>query len=231
MSKPIYWAIGAGLAFAVAWVVVQKNEPPSAGTAADAIAAGHSVTLANSHTGDLAAADESKPSDPDTPTVPNELANNARESPQTPTADSALPIDVTPGFELLNTKTSSLKDTDPMKPLLLRHEELQDQPRDPGWSERMESALRKGIQDSLTARGFDTQRVELPVVECRATGCEIQAIGFREDNGKQGVDVQTIVPVLLMGPLGSELDNPHGFMSSLPDGRISFIVLLARRGT
>ncbi len=148
-----------------------------------------------------------------------------------PTADNALPIDVTPGFELLKTKASSLKDTDPTKSLLLRHEELRNQPRDPAWSERMEAALRQGIQDSLTAHGVDTQRVELPVVECRTTGCEIQAIGFREDNAKKGVGIQMIVPALLMGPLHSELDNPLGRMSSLPDGRLSYIMLLGRRGS
>lgn len=231
MSKPIYWAIGTGLALAIVWVAMRKNEPLPAAPAPDSSVAARSVAPAKLQAGDVAAADAVKPANSGTPRTSSELATTAMKSPPIQTDNSALPIDVTPGFEMLNTKTSSLKNTDPRKPLLLRHEELQDQPRDPAWSERMEAALRKGIQDSLTARGVDTQRVELPVVECRATGCEIQAIGFREDIGKAGVGIQRILPALLMGPLNSELDNPHGHVSSLPDGRVSYIVLLGRRGT
>ncbi len=186
MSKPIYWAIGAVLALAIVWVVTQENESLPEAKAADASAVAQTVMPMKSHSGDVAAANEGKRGNSGTPTAANELANSTRGSPPTPAANSALPLDVTPGFELLSTKASSLKDTDPMKPLLLRHEELQDQHRDPGWSELMEDALRNGIQDSLTARGLDTQRVELPMVECRATGCEIQAIGFREEQWESG---------------------------------------------
>jgi hypothetical protein len=221
MTKATYWAIGAGLVLAIVWVAMRNHVPSPTGQSPSASAAAQSVIPAKTQSGNVPAADARQPSSPAPLTAPRELAKPASD---------ALPIDVTPGFEMLNTKTSSLKNTDPMKPLLLRHEELQDQPRDPAWSERTEAALRKGIQDSLTAHGVDTQRVELPVVECRTTGCEIQAIGFREDNGKNGVDIQSILPALLMGPLNSELDNPHGTMSSLPDGRLSYIVLLGRRG-
>ena len=229
MTKPTYWAIGVGLALAIVWITMRKNEPPPAGPAPDARVETQSVAPEKLQSGDVAAADSIKPENPGAPTAPGKLSNISSASPPTPTTDSALPIDVTPGFEFLNTNTGSLKDTDPTKPLLLRHEELQAQPRDPGWSEPMESTLRKGIQDSLTTRSLDTHRVELPVVECRATGCEIQAIGFREDIAKQGVGFQSIVAALLMGPLNSELDNPHGTMRSLPDGRVGYIVLLARR--
>ena len=231
MTKPTYWAIGAGLALAIVWVAMQSHGPSPAGQSPSASAADQPVTPAKTPSESVPAADASQPTSSGPLTAPRELVNAASEVPPTPNASSALPIDVTPGFEMLNTKTSSLKNTDPRKPLLLRHEELQEQPRDPAWSERMEAALRKGIQDSLTAHGVDTQRVELPVVECRATGCEIQAIGFREDIGKAGVGIQRILPALLLGPLNSELDNPHGTLSSLPDGRVSYIVLLGRRGT
>ena len=231
MSKPTYWAIGAALAVAIVWIAVRMNAPPPAGTPTDASAAAPSAMPATSQTESVPTAESNRPGDTGTPTAPGASVSTATGNLQMPAADRALPIDVTPGFELLNTKASSLKDTNPTKALLLRHEELQDQPRDPSWSDRMEAALRKGIQDSLTARGFDTQRVELRVVECRSTGCEIQAIGYVEDQLKQGVDIQTIVPALLMGPLNGELDNLHGSMSSLPDGRLSYIFLLDRRGT
>jgi hypothetical protein len=95
----------------------------------------------------------------------------------------------------------------------------------------MEAALRDGIQDSLSARGLDTQRIELPVVECRTNGCEIQALGYVEDNGKPGVDLQLILPSLLAGSLGSEfdLDQYSGQLSSRPDRRITFLTHLPRK--
>ncbi|HEV7608540.1 MAG TPA: hypothetical protein VGO61_14440 [Steroidobacteraceae bacterium] len=220
MTKPTYFALGAGLALAIFWLAMRDRAPLPVGQSPSASAVAQSAPVA----------DASQPASPGPLTVPRELVNAASEVPSAPNASSALPIDVTPGFEMLNTKTSSLKNTDPRKPLLFRHEELQEQPRDAAWSEQMESTLRNGIQDSLTAHGVDAQRVELPVVECRATGCEIQAIGFREDISKAGVGFQMIVSALLMGPLNSELDNPHGTMSRLPDGRVSYIVLLGRRG-
>lgn len=211
MSKPIYWAIGAGVALAIIWMVIGGKESlPDPAPVANAAA--HAETLA---------------AKPET-AAPDKPVNTASAIPAA-LANDALPIDVTTGFELLNTKASSLKDTDPTKALLLRHEELQSQPRDTDWSEQMETTLRQGFQDSLMATGVGSHRVELPVVECRVTGCEIQAIAFREDIRNQGANVQLIVAKLLTGPLGSELDNPHGRMSGLPDGRVSYIILLDRR--
>jgi hypothetical protein len=48
------------------------------------------------------------------------------------------------------------------------------------------------------------------MVECCATGCEIQAIGFREDIAKPGVDFQSVMATLLMGPLNGELETHTG---------------------
>lgn len=95
----------------------------------------------------------------------------------------------------------------------------------------MEAALRGGIQDSLTSRGLDTQRIELPVVECRTNGCEIQAIGYAQDNKKPGVGLQSILPSLFTGSLGSEFDmQGYSLMtSSRPDQRLGFLVLLLRK--
>ena len=95
----------------------------------------------------------------------------------------------------------------------------------------MEAALRNGIQDSLTVRGLDTQRIELPVVECRTNGCEIQAVGDSEDNRKPGADLQLILPSLLRGSLGSEFDM-EGYrlmMSSRSDRRITFLAQWPRK--
>jgi hypothetical protein len=77
---------------------------------------------------------------------------------------------------------------------------------------------------------LDTQRVELPVVECRRTGCEIQALAYPEDNGKEGVDLQRILPTLVFGPLKGEFESfPSMLMGERSDGRTTVIVYLARK--
>jgi hypothetical protein len=152
MRKTIYVAIGAGLVLAVVWLAMRKDELVPAAPALDASLAAH---------WDVAAPDANNPEMHETLTATREVASSAKASSPTPTTDRALPIDVTPGFDVLHKKSDSLKPTDPTRALVLRHEELQEQPRDPGWSDRIEAALRKGIQDSLTSRGLDTQRIEL----------------------------------------------------------------------
>jgi hypothetical protein len=235
MSKPIYLAIAMGVVLAVVWFVMRRDarlpaeSPSQKGLAAhpEIPATGGAGNNAVTNGGQAQSAGAQTPQEQ----IPrDDMANAASRMSPTSDAERPLPIDVSPGFELLNKKASSLRATDPTRALLLRHEELQSQPRDPAWSEQMEAALTTSIRDSLTARGLGTERIELPVVECRRTGCEIQAIGFVEDNGKPGVDPQMIVPMLLMGPLSNDLHDSHGFMSSLPDGRLSYIFLLARRG-
>lgn len=221
MRKPIYWVAGVGLALTIIRLVwgTQDRVPQPIPAANEP---NPSVVPAQARAGEVAAR-------PAAMAAPEKLANTTNDSLPSPVAESALPIDVTPGFELLATRTSSLKDTDPRKPLLLRHEELQAEPRDPAWSPQMEATLLKGFQDLLTEAGVDIHRVELPVVECRRSGCEIQAIGFREDVKDKNTNIQLIVARMLAGPLRSELESPFGTMSKLPDGRVGYIVLLNRR--
>jgi hypothetical protein len=143
----------------------------------------------------------------------------------------ALPIDVSPGFEYLNKPAGEMKDTDPTWPQWRRHQELQSEPRDEAWAPRIEAAVRRVIQDSLMAQGLDTERIELSVIECRTHGCEIQAVGYAEDNLRQGVDLQSIMFTMLAGSMGDEFDRDALSMSmtSRPDNRLGFLVQLPRR--
>jgi hypothetical protein len=152
------------------------------------------------------------------------------EAPITSVTGDVLPIDVSPGFEHLSIPASEMKDTDPMWSTWRRHQQLESEPRDEAWAPRMEAALRSGIQSSLTARGFDTQRIELPVVECRTNRCEIQAVGYPGDQQK-GIDLQFILPPLVKGSLAGEFDlKGYSIMlSSRPDQRIMFLAHLPRR--
>jgi hypothetical protein len=143
----------------------------------------------------------------------------------------ALPIDVSPGFEYLSTPPAEMQDTHPLWSVWRRHQKLQSESRDGAWAPRIETSLRDVIEDSLTANGFDTQRIELPVLECRTSACEIQAIGYAQDNMKPGVDLQSIVFAMMAGNLGNEFDR-DGLsinMSSRADGRLTYLVSLPRK--
>jgi len=124
-----------------------------------------------------------------------------------------------------------MKDTDFKWTAWRRHQELQRQSRDAVWSTQTESMLRSDIQKSLMAHGVDTSRIELSVVECRAGGCEIQAVGYSADNGKQGIDLQSIVGAQRLGPWGNEFSE-EDFLMSLTggqEGRVLFLVQLSRK--
>jgi hypothetical protein len=146
-------------------------------------------------------------------------------------AGGPLQIDVSPGFEFLDRTPAEMKDTDPMWSSWRRHQQLESETRDEALAPRMEAALRDGVEDALTMRGFDTQRIELPVVECRTNACEIQAVGYAIDNMKPGVDFQSVLAAVLRGNLGSEFDLA-GFgllMSPRADGRLTFLALIPRK--
>lgn len=221
MNKPIYWAIGAGVVLAIVWVIPREDEGPHS---ADATV---SVPAANVE-GDRANASAKLVKSAQQEAIAS-VAGAGSPKAQSINED-AHKIAVAQGFELLSNDANTMKDIDPLRPIVRRHEQLQDEPRDDNWSERTEAALRSGIQDSLTAKGLDAQRVELPVVECRTTGCEIQALVYPEDNGKEGVDLQRILPTLVSGPLKGEFEGfPNMLIGDRSDGRTTVIVYLARK--
>lgn len=167
---------------------------------------------------------------PESPGEPAGAAPTA-VNPPPQAAGGPLPIDVSPGFEFLSKPSAEMKDTDPMWTHWRRHQQLESEPVDETWAPRMEAALRAGVEQALTARGLDTQRIELPVVECRTNGCEIQAVGYAMDNMKPGVDFQDILPSLLRGTLEGEFDL-SGFsllVSSRADGRLIFLATMPRK--
>ena len=145
--------------------------------------------------------------------------------------EQPMPIDVSPGFEFLNKSASEMKDTDGQWPNWRHHQQLQSEPRDETWAPRIEAALRAAFQRSLTAAGFDPKQVELLVVECRTTGCEIQAGGYLADDGSLGADFNAIYFRVLSGPLGAEFDLDAGTVSvdARPERRAGFLAFLPRK--
>jgi len=207
MNKRIVLAIaGVAAVVAVVWITTRTRE--SAAVAEQAASAEAPVTMT-----------------PDSmPPAPAPLAS--AEAPAI-----APPIDVSPGFEFLSKPAAEMQDTDGRWFQWRRHRQLQSELRDESWAPRIEAALRSGIQDALTAQGFDTQRIELPVVECRTTGCEIQALGYSGDSVKNGADLEFILSPLLGGNLRGEFDMDGSSMlrSSRPDQRVTIFLQLTRK--
>jgi len=233
MSKPIYWAIGAGVLLAVVWVVTSNQDPEPTGPVSEVTAEQAPASLPRSSDDgkpEVSTQPRGKPSSaPDV--TPSAAAAATATAP--PTAGNAIPIDVSPGFEYLSKPAAEMKDTSSNWGPWRRHQKLESEPRDEAWSQRVEAALRNGIQAALTAKGLDTQRIELPVVECRTTGCEIQAIGYAQDSMNGGFDFQDALGGLLRGPLGNEfnLDETSNVLVSRPDDRKTFLTHLLRKET
>lgn len=236
MRKPIYGVIGAGVVLALVWVFAQQQDSEHAATAPEqsmaSLTASPSASLDDSASADRATSVDGVPKSPSTfgdspaPPVPNAAAVPAA-------ASSTMPIDVSPGFEFLSKPASEMKDTDHEWSLWRRHQKLDREPRDESWAPRIEAALRNGIEAALTAKRLDTQRIELPVIECRTNGCEIQAIGYPEDSAHGGYDFQQALGSILMGPLGSEfnLNETIGRVTNRTDNRTTFLTHLTRRST
>jgi hypothetical protein len=224
MQSRILWSTsGAVILLAMAWFAMRASErPPDEHLDSSG---GGPASLTPSSVEKPAAAGRSV----DGPSA-KATATPAAASPIQPTNDLP-PLDISPGFEFLNEPAGKMKDTDALWPNWRRHQQLENEPRDEAWAPGVESSLRDGIQGALLAHGVDTQRIELPVVECRTNGCEIQALGYQQDNGKVGVDLQLILPALIHGSLGSEFDA-DGYsilLSSRPDQRITFLAQLPRK--
>jgi hypothetical protein len=144
----------------------------------------------------------------------------------------APPIDISPGFEAVLAPTSEVAaDRDNPAGIPVRqHLKLQMENRDRSWADRVESDIRAQVRNELMAQGADPQRIELPVVECRTSGCEVQAIGYPEDAVKNR-DFQLILPKVMRDAMGADFDSRGLTMmvTSVPDGRMGYIAFLSRR--
>ncbi len=219
MDKRVVWiAVGVAVFGTVVWLAM-RPDAPAAGVETPSAATSTAVTPEPA--GSVTPARPAVPVD--TPAIAG--------APSASAAADLHPIDISPGFEYLGKPASEMKDTHPMWTLWRRHQVLQGEPRDEAWASRQEASLRKAVEDSLTARGLDTQRIELPVIECRTNGCEIQAVGWSEDSRPGGFDLQHIMHAQLAGDLGNEFDREalSMMMSSRPDHRSTFLVHLTRK--
>jgi hypothetical protein len=145
--------------------------------------------------------------------------------------EQPMPIDVSPGFEFLNKSASEMKDTDGRWPNWRHHQKLQSEPRDDTWAPRIEAALRAAFQRAITSDGIERKQVEVLVIECRTTGCEIQAGGYLTSDGILGGDFNSVYFKVLNGPLGAEfdLDASTVTIEARPEGRAGILAFLPRK--
>lgn len=140
-------------------------------------------------------------------------------------------IDVTPGFEGYLSTSSTMDKSGVGTLLAQQHKQLGAESRDEAWADRVEREMREYVQSRLAQQMLDPQRIELSVVECRAAGCEIQAIGRKEDSGNPQRDFQFVVRGIAEGPLNSDFDSSSAmtFSFSLPDERVGYLTFLQRK--
>lgn len=143
------------------------------------------------------------------------------------TNETAIPI--TPGFETLLEPSARTRSRAPSV-TIEQHERLLAEGRDEEWAGRIESAIRSFFESSLTAQGLDAHRIELPVIECRTTLCEAQAIGAAAD-ANSTLNAQSLATQMVHGPLASDFSDSASDTFGLPDGRIGYLVFLTRNGT
>jgi hypothetical protein len=229
----VFSILGVAAIGVVVWLAMRAGDPgaPAEKAAADALAPDTLPHPENSVTvvGSPAASATAQPSATAEHAAP--LAAKQDGAVLLDSRSAALPIDVSPGFEYLAKPAAEMSDTDSQWTNWRRHQQLQSEPRDDSWAPRMEAEFRRGIEDALTAAGLDTQRIELPVVECRTRGCEFQAVGYSVDNRNPKADFQIIVHSVLREKMGDEFDLQGLILSMSPrsDGRILFLVQVPRK--
>ncbi len=95
----------------------------------------------------------------------------------------------------------------------------------------MEPGIRGYFEKQFAAEGVDPQRIQFAVIECRTSGCEIQAAGPVQDSGKPELDPQVLVRKMILGPFANDFESNNTLMTSttVADGRIGYIAFVSRK--
>jgi hypothetical protein len=115
--------------------------------------------------------------------------------------------------------------------LVRRHRKLSAEERDEAWATRVEPAIRDYFEKRFVAQGLAPQRIEFVVLECRTSGCEIQAAGPPEDGGKPALDPQFLLNTMVVGPFAQDFEagNILMFSTTLADGRRGILAFVSRK--
>jgi len=157
-----------------------------------------------------------------TPAAPSKSSARAVRAPEY----GSSPIPITAGFEHVFAAEDGA-DAD-LNPVIARHAKLQAEARDTAWAESTERDISSNVQDFLDQRGIDRHDLELPVVRCGATLCEIQAVGQADGSSH---DWQTVLPQMIQGSLGQDFNarNAMTIVFELPSGQSGYVTFLTRK--
>jgi hypothetical protein len=175
------------------------------------------------------------------PSTRAEAAGAGRDSPQArpaaprPAAVKPVPdaeqrlgtIPITPGFErFLIRRPDSGAELNPAADL---HARISAEGRNEAWAYHAEEEIKTYVDGYLDQHGLDRHSIELGVVHCGTTLCEIQAQGYQEDVGRSVRDWQRVVPELMQGPFSQDFHDVSTLVFSLESNRAGYVTFLNRK--
>jgi hypothetical protein len=145
-----------------------------------------------------------------------------------PAADEDLgTIPITAGFErVLIRRPDSGASLNPAADL---HARIAAEGRDIPLADQAEEEIRTYVDGYLDQHGLDRHSIELDVVRCGATLCEIQAQGYQDDVGRTVRDWQRVVPELMQGPFSQDFHDVSTIVFSLENNRAGYVTFLSRK--
>ena len=136
-------------------------------------------------------------------------------------------IPITTGFErVLIRRPDSGTNPNPAADL---HARIAAEGRDAAWADQAEEEIRTYVEGYLDQHGLDRHSIELDVVHCGATLCEIQAQAYQDDVGRAARDWQRVVPELMQGPFSQDFHDVSTMVFSLENNRAGYVMFLNRK--
>ena len=139
------------------------------------------------------------------------------------------PIPVTPGFEALLSPGEPPPPGTPGALILEQHAKFSTESRDVAWTSRVDGVVREMVEGELLKGGLDPHRIDVSVIDCVDSLCELQATMPTEDSLKP-YDFQFVVGRAIQGPLANEFDlrGMAIHRHDIPGGRTGYLVFLPR---
>jgi hypothetical protein len=136
-------------------------------------------------------------------------------------------IPIIPGFErFLIRRPDSGAELTPAADL---HARIAAEGRDTAWADHAEEEIKTYVDGYLDQHGLDRHSIELGVVHCGATVCEIQAQGYQEDVGRSVRDWQRVVPELMQGPFSQDFSDGSTLVFTLASGGAGYVTFINRK--
>jgi hypothetical protein len=162
-----------------------------------------------------------------TPPAPHAAPRPAPVQPVRDAEQHLETIPISPGFErVLIRRPDSGANLDPAADL---HAQIAAEGRDTVWADQAEEEIRTYVDGYLDQHGLDRHSIELGVVHCGVTICEIQTQGYQEDVGRSVRDWQGVMLELMQGPFSQDFHYVSTLVFSLENNRAGYVTFLNRK--